>query len=57
MNYRPISNLQVLAKLLERIVAKQINMHGLMSRTITWLQSTETALMKVTGYILCILDV
>jgi len=62
-NYRPISNLPVLAKLLERMVAKQLiaylNLHGLMPRLQSAYRSghsTETALMKVTGDILRILD-
>jgi len=53
-NYRPISNLPVLAKLLNRIVTKQLvaylNLHGLMPR----LQSAY--LMKVTGDIATLLD-
>jgi len=62
-NYRPISNLPVLAKLLERIVAKQLvdylNLHGLMPRLQSAYRSghsTETALIKVTSDILRILD-
>ena len=62
-NYRPISNLPVLAKLLERIVAKQLvaylNLHGLMPRLQSAYRSghsTETALIKGTSDMLRILD-
>ena len=62
-NYRPISNLPVLAKLLERIVAKQLvaylNVHGLLPRLQSAYRSrhsTETALLKVTSDILSALD-
>ena len=62
-NYRPISNLPVLAKLLERIVAKQLvtylTVHGLLPRLQSAYRarhSTETALLKVTSDILSALD-
>jgi len=55
-NYRPISNLPVLAKLLERIVAKQLltylKLHDLLPRlqsAYRTAHSTETALLKVTS--------
>ena len=62
-NYRPISNLPVLAKLLERIVARQLvnylTVHGLLPRLQSAYRarhSTETALLKVTADILSALD-
>ena len=62
-NYRPISNLPVLAKLLERIVAKQrvayLTVQGLLPRLQSAYRSrhsTETALLKVTSDILSALD-
>jgi Reverse transcriptase (RNA-dependent DNA polymerase) len=58
-NYRPISNLPVLAKLLERLVAKQLleclKLHSLLPRLQSAYRaahSTETALLKVTSDIL-----
>jgi len=62
-NHRPITNLPVLDKLLERIVSKQLvaylNLHGLIPRLQSGYRSghsTETALLKVSGDILRILD-
>jgi len=62
-NYRPISNLPVLSKLLERVVAKQLvdylNLCGLMPRLQSAYRaahSTETALTKITSQILAALD-
>jgi len=62
-NYRPISNLPVLAKLFERIVAKQLLTYLKLHDLLPWLQSayqtshsTETALLKVTSDILSALD-
>jgi hypothetical protein len=62
-NYRPISNLPVLAKLLERLVAKQLlaylRLHGLLPRLQSAYRaahSTETALLKITSDILSALD-
>ena len=61
--YRPISNLPVLAKLLERLVAKQLiaylELHGLLPQLQSAYRaahSTETALLKVTSDILSALD-
>ena len=62
-NYRPISNLPVLAKLLERPVAKQLiaylKLHGLLLQLKSAhraAHSTETALLKVTSDNLSALD-
>jgi len=62
-NYRPISNLPVLTKLLERIVGKQLltylKLHDLLPRlqsAYRTTHSTETALLKVTLDILSALD-
>lgn len=62
-SYRPISNLQVLSKLLERLVAYQLIDHLTTSQLLPVLQSayrayhsTETAVLKVLGDILSAVD-
>ncbi len=62
-SYRPISNLSVISKLLERIVAKQLitylKLHDLLPRLQSAYlshHSTETAVLKVIGDILLALD-
>ena len=62
-NFRPISNLPFLSKVLERIVAKRLNAHINLHSLDDPLQSaykpghsTETALLKVTNDILIELD-
>ena len=63
MSYRPIANLSVLSKLLERLVARQLvdylNSTGLLPELQSAYRahhSTETAVMKVLGDILLALD-
>ena len=63
MSYRPISNLSVLSKLLERLVARQLLEHLNAARLLPDLQSayrayhsTETAVLKVLADILRALD-
>ena len=62
-NFRPISNLNYVSKLLERIVAKRLNLH--LSDNSLFLpyqsayrrfHSTETALLKINNDIACSLD-
>ena len=62
-SYRPISNLSVLSKLLERLVARQLLDHLAVAKLLPELQSayrayhsTETAVLKVPAYILSALD-
>ena len=61
-NYRPLSNLSNLSKLLERIVAKRIDAHlgdNMLRephRAYTKHHSTETALINVHSDLLCALD-
>ena len=62
-NYRPVSNLSFLSKILEKIVLSQINVHltenGLQEvfqSAYKAKHSTETALLKVTSDLLCSTD-
>jgi len=62
-SYRPISNLSVLSKLLERLVARQLPDHLAVAKLLTELQSayrayhsTETAVLKVLTDVLSALD-
>ena len=62
-NYRPISNLSFLSKILEKIVAKRLNAHieeQLLSNHVqsayTRFHSTETALLKIHNDIICNMD-
>jgi Reverse transcriptase (RNA-dependent DNA polymerase) len=62
-SYRPISNLSVLSKLLQRLVARQLLDHLSAARLLTSLQSaygahhsTETAVLKLLADILQALD-
>jgi len=62
-NYRPVSNLQFVSKLVERAVAKQLRLHCDSSYPLPTLQSayragfsTETALLKVQSDILLNMD-
>ena len=62
-NYRPISNLSFLSKILEKIVAKRLNAHieeHLLSNHVQSaykrFHSTETALLKIHNNIICNMD-
>ena len=62
-NYRPISNLSFLSKILEKIVAKRLNAHieeHLLSNHVQsaykLFHSTETALLKIHNDIICNMD-
>ena len=62
-NYRPISNLSFLSKILEKIVAKRLNAHieeHLLSNHVLSaykrFHSTETALLKIHNDIICNMD-
>ena len=62
-NYRPISNLSFLSKILEKIVAKRLNAHieeHLLSNHVQSaykrFHSTETALLKIHNDIICNMD-
>jgi len=62
-SYRPISNLSAVSKLLERLVARQVLDYLTTSKLLPELQSvyrachsTETAVLKVLGDILCALE-
>lgn len=62
-NYRLVSNLTYVSKLLERVVARQLNNHINLSNLSETYQSayksrhsTETALVRVQNDILCALD-
>ena len=62
-NYRPISNLSFLSKILEKIVAKRLNAHTeehLLSNHVQSayirFHSTETALLKIHNDIICNMD-
>ena len=62
-NYRPISNLSFLSKILEKIVAKRLNEHieeQLLSNHVQSaykrFHSTETALLKIHNDIICNMD-
>ena len=62
-NYRPISNLSFLSKILERVVAKRLNVHieeQLLSNQVQSaykrFHSTETALLKIHNDIICNMD-
>ena len=62
-NYRPISNLSFLSKILEKVVAKRLNAHieeQLLSNHVQsaykCFHSTETALLKIHNDIICNMD-
>ena len=62
-NYRPVSNLQYISKLIERVVALQLNEHLMKNDILEPMQSayktghsTETALLKVQNDILMAID-
>ena len=62
-NYRPVSNLSFLYKVLEKIVVNQLNSHIISSNTANQYQSayrklhsTETALLKIHTDILASMD-
>ena len=62
-NYRPVSNLSYISKLLERVVAKRLtsymtenNLHENLQSAYKTYHSTETALVKVQNDILCSID-
>ena len=63
INYRPISNLTILSKTLERVVSKQLSSFLTTNNTLCTLKSayipnksTETAITRVTTNILCDLN-
>ena len=63
-NYRPVSNLSYVSKLIERIVAARLNEHLSHNNLLEPMQSayrcfhsTETALLRVQNDILCALKV
>ena len=62
-NYRPVSNLSFLSKVLERVVAAKVNsymekhnLHDVMQSAYKSKHSTETALLRVQNDIRCMLD-
>ena len=62
-NYRPVSNLSFISKVLEKVVAKRLDDHMLDNNLYSSVQSayrerhsTETALLKVQSDILTALD-
>jgi hypothetical protein len=62
-NYRPVSNLSFLSKLIERVVAAQLDtymtnnkMHESLQSAYKKCHSTELALLKITNDILCAMD-
>ena len=59
LNYRPISNLPFISKVIERVVAKQLqenDLHDQFKSAYRHDHSTETALIKVHNDILCAVD-
>ena len=62
-NYRPVSNLPYLSKLIEKVVVRQLDthlttnsQHQLHQSAYRKLHSTETALIKITDDLLCAMD-
>ena len=62
-NYRPVSNLRYISKLIERVIALQLNEHLMKNDILEPMQSayktghsTETALLKVQNDILMAID-
>ena len=62
-NFRPVSNLSYIGKIIEKVAVKQIedhlsssNLHEPLQSAYTANHSTETALLKVSNDILCALD-